>query len=453
MSTSSAPSTSSHSPAPRRATPEGRRERLRRILLDRLQAERRTYPATAGQRALWLYQQLNPGSAAYNLRFCTRVTGGLRHDDLVSAINRAMRRRPALRSRFRLVEDSLGTEVVDGLTAADTLTDGTGWSEEDIHSHLDARSMEPFDLETGPLLRVDCVRRGEDLYAMVTVHHIVADMWSLGLLLDDVLAELGAGAPAARPEDLDYSTHARAEAAWIPSGGGRTGPGPTGTSGSRDPRRRYPSPPLRDRPGGRERCGQPPSGWDGTCPRPCAGWGGSRGQRRSSSSWQPQRSSCTIARVRGILSSARHPLAVMLRAARGRPATSRRRCRSSRRWTIPSPSPTYCDACRPISPTTWSIPDSRIRRSSPGSPPTRTPVSSAPQWSWSRLPARDGHCSPSPTAARPILSSPVTSFSTPLHRARDRRIRSSSGSSSTTATSTAAPFSTTRPRFPNHSPI
>lgn len=219
MSTSSAPSTSSHSPAPRRATPEGRRERLRRILLDRLQAERRTYPATAGQRALWLYQQLNPGSAAYNLRFCTRVTGGLRHDDLVSAINRAMRRRPALRSRFRLVEDSLGTEVVDGLTAADTLTDGTGWSEEDIHSHLDARSMEPFDLETGPLLRVDCVRRGEDLYAMVTVHHIVADMWSLGLLLDDVLAELGAGAPAARPEDLDYSTHARAEAAWIPSGG------------------------------------------------------------------------------------------------------------------------------------------------------------------------------------------------------------------------------------------
>lgn len=198
-------------------TPAGQeaRERLRLLLLERQRSERRSYPATSGQRALWLHQRLDPNSAAYNLRFSARVTGGLRHVDLLPAVRRAMALHPALRARFRLVGDRLMVEVSDSDQPEATTVDSEGWDDDAVRAHLNEKCLHAFDLEQGPLVRVDTVSRGDELFILVTVHHIVGDIWSLGLLLREVLAGLNGAASKGSAESLDYSEHARSENEWL----------------------------------------------------------------------------------------------------------------------------------------------------------------------------------------------------------------------------------------------
>ncbi|MBV8202681.1 MAG: AMP-binding protein, partial [Acidobacteria bacterium] len=163
-------------------------------------------PLSPGQRALWLLDQMAPGNPAYIIAGAGRIRGRLDRRRLERALAALVARHPALRTTFDAGDaGEAGGEAVQSVQAqarfAFTFEDATAWSEARLAERLSEEAYRPFDLAAGPLLRVGIWRRRargqggpegaggrvEHLLTMA-VHHIVADFWSVEVLL----AELGA---------------------------------------------------------------------------------------------------------------------------------------------------------------------------------------------------------------------------------------------------------------------
>ncbi|MCY1035330.1 amino acid adenylation domain-containing protein [Corallococcus sp. BB11-1] len=152
------------------------------------------FPLSHGQRALWFLHQLAPGSAAYHIAAALRVLEPLDAQALRRAVLRLVEHHPALRTTFH----AAGGEPFQRIHEAGVLDlesrEATGWSPEDLQQALREEALKPFDLERGPLLRVRLFQRGGGEHALlVVVHHLVADLWSLGQLA----RELSVAYPAA----------------------------------------------------------------------------------------------------------------------------------------------------------------------------------------------------------------------------------------------------------------
>src|SRR5262249_30711676 len=84
-----------------------------------------------------------------------------------------------------------------------TALDDAGW-ETAGQSRARVEAHQPFDVKRGPLLRVTLLRHTpEEHVVLVTLHHIIADGWSIGVLLDDGAAlypAFAAGPPSPLPE-------------------------------------------------------------------------------------------------------------------------------------------------------------------------------------------------------------------------------------------------------------
>jgi NRPS condensation-like uncharacterized protein/acyl carrier protein len=148
-------------------------------------------PLSFAQQRLWFIDQLQPGNAAYNMPAAINLIGGLDVDALHKTFNEIIRRHEALRTHFpningkpaqRIVPaQPLRLEVID-LTAADVI-------ERDASAQILAReeAEQPFDLSHGPLLRVKLVRLAPDRHLLlITIHHIISDGWSLGVLVREI---------------------------------------------------------------------------------------------------------------------------------------------------------------------------------------------------------------------------------------------------------------------------
>ncbi|SDI17000.1 non-ribosomal peptide synthase domain TIGR01720/amino acid adenylation domain-containing protein [Pseudomonas flavescens] len=147
-------------------------------------------PQSAAQNRLWFLWQLHPESVAYNIPGGLRLRGELDVAALQRAFDTLVQRHEALRTRFLQDADqglqrilaagdwTLLREDLSGHPAAERETRAG-----QIQEH-EARSR--FDLQQGPLWRIKLVSLDEeDHLLLVTLQHIVADGWSLGILLDE----------------------------------------------------------------------------------------------------------------------------------------------------------------------------------------------------------------------------------------------------------------------------
>ena len=183
------------------------------------------HPLAHGQRALWFLQTLAPESAAYNIAVATELRGTLDEGALRRTFRRLAGRHPMLRTRFPAVQ---GEPVQRVLPAARETSfsfqaeDAVEWSAERVEEFLCEQAHLPFNLEDGPLLRIALLRRAPHEHLMLLViHHIVADLWSLALVADelDILyrEEVGraSGPPPAEsmlaPLESHYPAWVRAE--------------------------------------------------------------------------------------------------------------------------------------------------------------------------------------------------------------------------------------------------
>ncbi|WP_218080278.1 non-ribosomal peptide synthetase [Anthocerotibacter panamensis] len=142
------------------------------------------HPLTYGQRALWFLHQLNPTSASYNVALSVRICSGVEPQALRQVFQDLVTRHAALRTVFP-VQDG---EPVQRVQPVQELS----WRTVDAHptalyEQVMAAYSQPFDLEAGPLLRVDLFTQSQEEHVLlVTLHHIVSDAWSLWLLLEEV---------------------------------------------------------------------------------------------------------------------------------------------------------------------------------------------------------------------------------------------------------------------------
>jgi amino acid adenylation domain-containing protein len=166
-------------------------------------------PLSHAQQRLWFLEQLEPGSALYNLGAAFRMEGTLDTAALAWSLDEVRRRHEVLRTAFR----NVGGEPVQVVLPA---TEAAGLPQIDLGG-LPADRREPeadrlgaaelrrgFDLAAGAPMRAMLLRLGEASHrTLVTLHHIVADGWSVGVLLAEVAALYGAwtaGAPSPLPE-------------------------------------------------------------------------------------------------------------------------------------------------------------------------------------------------------------------------------------------------------------
>ncbi len=181
-------------------------------------------PLSFAQQRLWFLDQLAPGSALYNIPTALRLKGALDTGALQGALDELVRRHEALRTTF----PARGGEPVQRIQTpspahlhAVDLRDlpEEGRSAEALR--LAALSaQEPFDLASGPLLRALLLHIADGEHLLVlTLHHIVSDGWSMGILVRELGASYTAlrdGAPAPLPDlPVQYADFARWQRAWL----------------------------------------------------------------------------------------------------------------------------------------------------------------------------------------------------------------------------------------------
>jgi amino acid adenylation domain-containing protein len=200
----------------------------KRAVLARLVSEQgqkpRTFPLSYAQERLWFLDQLAPGSTLFNIDTAIRLTFAVDNGALERSINEIVRRHESLRTTFIAVDGTPAQVVAPSLTVQMPVLDlgnlPATEREQEANRLANEEASRRFDLTQGPLIRIKLLRLGtaESLF-LLTLHHIVADGWSLGIFFRE-LAELYAAFSAGRPSPLvepsfQYADFALWQRAWL----------------------------------------------------------------------------------------------------------------------------------------------------------------------------------------------------------------------------------------------
>ncbi|MEU6719529.1 amino acid adenylation domain-containing protein [Nonomuraea sp. NPDC046802] len=140
------------------------------------------YPASFAQQRLWFVEQLVPGTPQHNVARCYRVQDGtVDVEALRQAITAVVARHESLRTSFGTADGAPVQIVVPTAEPTVEVIDT-----EDVRRALHAFECEPFDLSRPPLVRVALIRGTEGSVLAFVLHHLVADGWSMGVLVTEI---------------------------------------------------------------------------------------------------------------------------------------------------------------------------------------------------------------------------------------------------------------------------
>jgi len=203
--------------------PGERAERMTR------RTDRGPAPLSHAQQRLWFLDRLQPGLPVYNLPVLFGIAGPLEAGSLAAALTEIVRRHEVLRTTFQVDAQSgdpvqVAAEPAPGLLPSVDLAGlPPALRPAEADRLLAAERRLPFDLERGPLLRSFLVRLGpEDHRLAFTMHHILSDGWSVGVLRRELQALYGAaltGRPSPLPEpSVQYADFSLWQRRWLAGG-------------------------------------------------------------------------------------------------------------------------------------------------------------------------------------------------------------------------------------------
>ena len=210
-----------------------------------LREGRERAPLSAAQARLWFLWQMEPHSAAYNIPAAVRLRGSLDEGALERAFTALIARHESLRTVFRPAEDRSGRAndaqrhppqdapgaAAEGEVMQCILPPGPARlestdfaSEAEARQWLNACVQRAFDLAEGPLLRLHLARLPGEALLLVNLHHIIADGWSIGVLIDEFAALYSAQVTGTQADlenlPIQYSDMARWQRLWLAAGEG-----------------------------------------------------------------------------------------------------------------------------------------------------------------------------------------------------------------------------------------
>jgi amino acid adenylation domain-containing protein len=184
----------------------------------------RSLPLSFAQQRLWFLDQLEPGNSEYNLPGALRLLGGLDVGALERSINEVVRRHESMRTTFAVVEGEPVQVISPHSPVTLPLTDLSSVSETEREAEvarlLDAEARRLFDLREGPLVSATLLRLGaEEHILFFTMHHIISDGWSIGVLVREVVAlyeAFSAGRPSPLADlKIQYADFAVWQREWL----------------------------------------------------------------------------------------------------------------------------------------------------------------------------------------------------------------------------------------------
>jgi amino acid adenylation domain-containing protein len=146
-------------------------------------------PLSFAQQRLWFLERLAPGNVAYHVPAAVAISGDLDPAALRRALAAVVARHESLRTTFGQVEGQPVQIVAPDLRVELPIVDLSGLETlESEHSRLGRDEVaRPFDLGAGPLLRAVLLRRAPGQHTLLlTLHHIVSDGWSMGVLIREI---------------------------------------------------------------------------------------------------------------------------------------------------------------------------------------------------------------------------------------------------------------------------
>ena len=181
-------------------------------------------PLSFAQERLWVMDQLEPNRPIYNVPDTLYFKGPFDRDTLQRCLSEVVRRHEILRTTFQMIDGQpvqvIGPPQPVTLDVIDLsqLTD----KERDAKAQqlVNEESQKPFDLSRGPLLRVQVVRLAEEEHLLLTtMHHIISDGWSLGVMgreLSTLYKAYKSGQSSPLPElPIQYADFALWQREWL----------------------------------------------------------------------------------------------------------------------------------------------------------------------------------------------------------------------------------------------
>ena len=182
-------------------------------------------PLSYSQQRLWFLDQLDPGSSTYNLFSAYQFKGDLDVLALEQSFNEIVRRHEVLRTVFKSENGDAAQVVLPSVTVKISLFDlrALGSAEErwtEARRMFTEEAQRPFDLATGPLLRITLLQLTDDEHLLLrATHHIVSDGWSQGVLfreLSEIYAALTMGKPSPLADlPTQYADYTKWQRQWF----------------------------------------------------------------------------------------------------------------------------------------------------------------------------------------------------------------------------------------------
>ncbi|MCY7283313.1 MAG: amino acid adenylation domain-containing protein, partial [Cyanobacteria bacterium CAN_BIN43] len=151
----------------------------------------REMPLSFAQQRLWFINELEPNSSTYNMPGAIRLTGQLDLVSLERTLQEIIRRHEALRTNF-ISHNGQPIQVIQQnnawqMTSIDLQDLPTSEREEKIQQLATVDAEKPFALDTDSLIRATLIIATETEHILLlTMHHIVSDGWSMGVLVEEI---------------------------------------------------------------------------------------------------------------------------------------------------------------------------------------------------------------------------------------------------------------------------
>jgi surfactin family lipopeptide synthetase A len=145
------------------------------------------YPLSYGQRALWFLSKTAPQSVAYNTFMTVQIRSKLDIESLRAAWEKIFERHPILRTTYTTYQGEPVQQIHQQQKVYIQVTDAENWSEDYLKEQIFIEADRPFDLEQGPILRLNLFNRTpKEHFLLIAMHHIAGDVWSFDVLLNEL---------------------------------------------------------------------------------------------------------------------------------------------------------------------------------------------------------------------------------------------------------------------------
>ncbi len=187
-----------------------------------MEAQTYTFPVSFAQQRLLFLDQLEPGSPFYNVPLAISIKGDLNVVALEKTFAEIVHRHEALRTTFSIDETGPVQVIAKSLTLEMPVVDLTSLAEPESEALRLAKeeAEQPFNLNQGPLVRARLLKVAAEAYVLLfTIHHIVSDGWSMGVLfreLGEIYEAFAQQSPSPLPElPIQYADYAVWQREWL----------------------------------------------------------------------------------------------------------------------------------------------------------------------------------------------------------------------------------------------